>query len=357
MHLVCALWLSLLAGETPVKIEFHERLDTTARMPVVFSADGQWLLFFKRSAKEEDGISQLTFTYCLAKADGSASRALYTTPVDWDDYLNIVLANNSFSADGKRIAVATTDSGRGLRGESPGQVVPGILSLDDGRVTKVACELGATSGFDFAGDDFVFLDTTGINSGQGYRLKILKGDKTILLDDSKDRTAGNLQVSPDGTRAAFFTSIHPRSEHLTLRVVDLQTGKTHDSPEFRSQDVTFDGRVQIFWDAASEGAFVHVCTDKESKWPFELTYYNFATGKGTIATPERNLGATCVLDKNYLVVWHPDVGGCSLLNIGKKTLLPLPDQNYILGGRGNRVVIADLDRDAVYAAELQLPAE
>ena len=34
-------------------------------------------------------------------------------------------------------------------------------------------------------------------------------------------------------------------------------------------------------------------------------------------------------------------------------LIALPDHNYILGGRGDRVVVADLERNAVYAALLE----
>ena len=48
--------------------------------------------------------------------------------------------------------------------------------------------------------------------------------------------------------------------------------------------------------------------------------------------------------------------GCSVLDTVSGALARLPEYNYILGGRGNRVVVADLERNAVYAAAMRVSA-
>lgn len=353
--LTCALLAVALSQAEGVKVTYQQRLDAAARLPAVFSPDGRRLLYFKQEPAEGEGRSSQQFVYCLANVDGSQPREIFRSPVDWDDYLNTVTSNSAFAADGRRIAVATTDNGRKLREENPGKVVPGIYQPGQ-KIVPVACELGSTGGFGFAGDDLVFLDTVGINSGVGYRLKINRGDRVEVIEkDDTQAAAFALRVSPDATRVVFYTSEQARSHLVKLRMVDLKTRRAVQSPQFRAEDVTFDGTPQLFWDAAGEGVFCHVSTNKDSKWPFELTHYRFDTEKGFVATPKRNIGASAVLDERHVSVWHPDARGCSVLRLPQRVLLSMPSQNYILGGRGNRVVVADLDRDAVYAAVIELP--
>src|SRR5262245_30562162 len=135
------LCLALLAaGQTQIRVTYHERLDKAQRTPVVFSPDGRQILFVAGELKhEEDGRNRSLFSYCLANSDGTKQRKVFSSPVDWDDYLNAV-TDSSFSADGKSIAVATTDTGKTLRAEEPGRAVPGICSLD-GKVAALECEL------------------------------------------------------------------------------------------------------------------------------------------------------------------------------------------------------------------------
>lgn len=322
-------------------------------MPVVVSPNGEQILYFSGDEKSDgDGRERTTYFYTLAKIDGSDQRRLFETPADWDDFLNSV-TTSVFSADGKSIAVATTDNGKSLRAEMPGSAVPAICSLD-GKAQSVDCELGSTSGFGFAGNDFVYLDTPGIIAGQGYKLKVLRDGKTQEIDSDKERVAMCLRISPDGARVMFYTTEHIHSTAMRVRLVDLKTGEKLDSPEFNTQDATFDGRPQLFWDATGEGFFCHVSTHQESKWPYELTHFHFATGKGFIASPTRNVGATCVLDDKHVAVWQPDGRGCSVVNVTNLEQYFMPENNYILGGRGRHVVVADLERDAIYCAEVDL---
>jgi hypothetical protein len=348
--LCLALWV---VAQPQSRIEYHTRLDKAKRMPVVVSPDGEQVLYFSGDDKtDDDGRERPTYFYSLAKIDGSDQRRLFETPADWDDFLNTV-TTNAFSADGKSIAVATTNNGKSLRAEAPGLAIPGICSLD-GKVQPIECELGSTSGFGFAGNDFVFLDTPGIITGQGYKLKVLRDGKTQVIDSDKDRVAVCLRISPDGTRAMFFTTDHIHSTAMRVRVVDLKSGEKLDSPEFNTQDATFDGRPQLFWDATGEGFFCHVSTHAESKWPYELTHFNLASGKGFVASPTRNTGATCVLDDKHVAVWQPDGRGCSVVNVTNRDQYFLPENNYIIGGRGRQVIVADLERDAVYCATIEL---
>ncbi|MCA9269093.1 MAG: hypothetical protein KDA41_11510, partial [Planctomycetales bacterium] len=201
---------------------------------------------------------------------------------------------------------------------------------------------------------FVMLDTPGFNGGVGYQLKVIRGESVKTLDADLKRAAFCLRIAPDGGRAVFYLADHPQSSLVQLRFVDLRTGETQDSPVFRSQEATFDGRPQLFWDAAGEGVFCHVSRSMESKWPFELTRYDPTAKKGSLASQERNVGASCVLDQQHVAVWRPDGGGCSVVRWSDGFAYALPEYNYILGGRGRHVVVADLERDGVYAATLEL---
>lgn len=345
----------LAAGQSQIHVTYQGKLADAARMPAVVSPDGRRLLYFAQEVMDEEGRRRTRFAYCLADADGSNPQKLFRTPVDWDDYLNALISNASFSADGRHIAVATTDNGRPLRVEDPGKVVPGICDLA-GNVRLVKCSRGSTGGFGFAGDELVFLDTPGLNAGKGYQLKVLGDGRQRNVDADTTRAALCLRVAPDGEHAVFFTADEARSAQVRLRMVNLKTGQLVESPEFRSQQVTFDGRPQLFWDAAGEGVFCHVSTHQNSKWPFELTHYDLTTGEGFVVTPTRNVGASCVLDENHVAVWHPDGHGCSVVDVHQRKAIAMPQHNYLLGGRGRRVVVADLDRDAIYAAEIELPA-
>jgi hypothetical protein len=351
-HIVLCLAL-IATGQSQIRVDYHERLENAMRMPVIFSPDGRQILYFTGELKgNRNGRSVSQFTYCLANNDGTKPRKLFETPADWDDYLNTV-TSNSFSADGKSIAVATTDNGQTLRVEEPGKAVPAICDLD-GKVRPIECELGSTSGFGFAGNDLVWLDTPGITSGQGYKLKVLRDGKPQVVDESKELAAMCLRISADGTRAMFFVAEQIHSSAMRVRMVNLKSGEKIESPQFNTQDATFDGRPQLFWDTTGEGFFCHVSTHQESKWPFELTHFDFATGKGFVAAPTRNVGASCVLDEKHVAVWQPDGHGCSVVDVTKREQYFMPENNYILGGHGRRVVVADLERDAIYCAEIEL---
>ena len=192
----------------------------------------------------------------------------------------------------------------------------------------------------------------------GLRVKAAQiGELSYAVYAPREAAASALRISPNGSYAVFFISTHVASSIVQLRFVDLETGKVVDSPQFRSQNVTFDGRPQLFWDAEGQGVFCHVSTHARSKWPYELTHYKFADGKGEVVAPSRNIGASSTLGEGRIALWHPEAGGCSVLDLATLKLFRLPEHNYIIGGRGNRAVIADLERDAIYCATVDLADE
>jgi len=352
------------------KLAYHGRLDDALKMPVMLAPDGEHFVYFARAMVDVDGEERLQHEYRLADIDGRNERALFQSPIEWDDCLNAVTTSAMFSTDGKRMAVATTDNGRAMRDrENPGRTVPAVLELSDagdsvtGEPKKIPCERGSCGGFGFVRNDLLVLDTPGLLSGEGYRLVLHgketlgeenEGDEPRVIHSDEKLAASCLRISSSGDHAVFFVSRHVGSSIVRLRFVELSTGQIHDSPEFRSQNATFDGPPQLFWDTAGDGVYCHVSTQQRSKWPFELTHYNFRTGKGVVAAPMRNIGASCTLGEGLLALWHPDANGCSVLDVADGTLYRLPDHNYILGGRGRHVAVADLERGAVYAATITL---
>jgi hypothetical protein len=357
MHAILLIVAALAADEPQVKIHYHEKLNAAIRMPAVVSPDGQQLLYFSQERDEDEDEPRASYAYNLAQIDGSQSRTLYRTPVNWDGYLNALTSDHLFSADGQRVLVATTSSGQPLVGTDSelGEVLPAFCTAD-GKIETIKTELGSTTGFAFAGESVVFLDAPMPGRDVGYRLVVLHKGKRQTIDKSDAGVAFCLRVSPDNRRAMFFVGDRwANTDAVRVRVVDLRSGEPLDTPAFQSQDATFEGRPQLYWDAASEGMLCHVSTHPESKWPFELTHYSFKANKGVVATNSRNVGAACVLDENHVAVWLAEGSGCAVLRLADRKLLPLPDENFILGGRGRRVVVADLERDAIYAAEIELP--
>ena len=336
------------------KLTYHGRLKDALRMPVAVSPDEKKILYFVRVMEEAEGKARAKHAYQLADSDGSDQRLLFQTPVEWDDFLNAVTTQHAFSADGKRIVVATTDNGKSIRDQkNPGRAVPAIIN-EQGEAELVPCALGSCAGFGFLGNSLLVLDTPGLVSGQGYQLTWHKLSAAKVIHADEKAAAFCLRISPSGGQAAFFVSAHVGSAIVRIRVVNLNTGEIEDSPEFRSHSATFDGRPQLFWDESSEGVYCHVSTHARSKWPYELTHYNFRTRSGKVVAPRRNIGASAMLGGGKIAMWHPDAGGCSVLYRSQSKLYRLPEHNYILGGRGERVVVADLERNAVYSATLHL---
>lgn len=351
-------WLPLLLaaavlGQTDVKLTYHNQLEGAQRMPAIFSPDGTTISYFSRSVTPtEEGEPQIKHVYNLADADGGNQRVLFESPVEWDDFLNAVTSDQMFSSDGKRFAVATTDNGQPMRAETnPGRPVPAIVTAD-GEVEIISCELGSCGGFGFVDNGLLVLDTPGLISGEGYQLRLHASGESKVIQSEEKLAATCLRISPNGRRAAFFISSHVGSAMVRLRSVDLATGQPTDSPEFRSHHATFDGRPQLFWDDDSRGVYCHVSTHEQSKWPYELTHYHFDDRKGVVASPQRNIGVSCNLGSGRLAMWHPESDGCSILDTRTEKMAQLPEYNYIVGGRGQRVVVADLERNAVYAATL-----
>jgi hypothetical protein len=346
--LMVGLVLSIAAlVQTEVTLELHRSLEGAAQMPVVISPDGASILYFKRI---DDG-QQTRFVYCLADARGENQRELYATPVDWADPLLALLGASPFSTDG-RVAVATTLGGQGVRGEQPDKLRAGVIERD-GRLTKIACELDQCTGFDFAGDRLVFIDSNSDRDAPRYQVKIVEKDAVRVLA-SGDRMGWSLRVSSDGRRAAWWSLDEPARSRASIRVVDLESGKTAASPTFRTESATFSGLPRFLWDAAGETLFAHVSLTEDGPRPFQLTRYNPFIPQGERAAPD-NLAAVAMLDEGHLAVWKSDRRSSAALRVSDQRLFDLPAGLLVLGGRGAATVVWDVRANQATAATLRLP--
>jgi hypothetical protein len=344
------LLAALLLAQAEVTLTYREKLEGASRMPVAYSPDGKSFVYFKQY--QEDGATK--FVYMAAQSDGSRPRQLHATPVDSDDFLSSLTAPGMIAADG-RVVVLTTHNGRGLRSDDPGKIRPALIDAE-GKLARIDCELGWCGGAGFAGDRLVWLDTGDFRGGDaGYKLKMLTQGGSEVLAAGENDVGVVLRVSPDGTQAAFFVADRAKAGQVALRVVDLKSRRLASSPAFRTDDVTFDGLPVFFWDAAGKSLFCHVCTNQEARRPFELTRFDVAAARGSAVTRRENVGLVAVLDDDYAAAWLADGSGCTLVRFRDQKLFPLPTNGYILGGKGGHVVVADLDRNGVFAAELNLP--
>ena len=355
-----ALLLSTaLLGQGHAKLEYHQRLDHAVHMPVAVSPDGKKLLYFTRKTTATDmelDSEEAECVYTLADIDGANQRILFESPVE-EMFLNSLVTDRSFSADGKEIVVATTDNGQSLTNQQDGgQLLPLVIS-QDGKNQRIKCELGSCGGFGFLKQGLLVLDTPGLLGGVGYRLSLHKDGEVQRIQSDDKVAASCLRISPDGAKAAFFISSHVASGVVRLRCVDLSSGKAIDSPEFRSHSATFAGRPQLFWDDTSEGVYCHVSTHPQSSWPNEATHYNFDQQAGSVIPARRESHLSCTLGDGLVGFWDLDGDTSSVWDSKTKTFYQLPEGNYVLGGRGDRMVVADDERQAVYATSVKLTAE
>jgi hypothetical protein len=184
------------------------------------------------------------------------------------------------------------------------------------------------------------------------------GKTTEVIHEDKGVGAAILRASPDGSKVAFLvldtTNQRARGEFV-LRVVDLKTKRAVNSEKFRSDDVTFDGPPLFYWDAEGKGLFYHQCPDQGGKKPCALMYFDVGKKKADRVLAEDNVAVLAILDKGHAAVLMLDRQRCGILRLSDRKVFPLPEGQFVFGGLGTRVVVADRKTRAVYCAELELP--
>jgi hypothetical protein len=339
--------ISLLAAlfclQDEVRITRHGKLDAAQGLPVAVSADGKRIVYVKKDGE--------AFVYMTADGEGKNAKELFKTPVDWDDMLVHYIAG-SISADGLKVAVATTKDDGGVR-QAKDPIRVAVVGAD-GKAVKIESDLNWCSGFGWAGERLVFLDSADLRAEKkGYALRAWDGKKTEEIQDSGDEIGVVLQVSPDGSKAAFFTG-EPRNGSFRLRVVDLKTKAVTDSEEFRSDDVSYDGPPLFYWDAEGKGLFYHACP-AQGKRPFSLMRFDVAKKTAEKAVDEDDVAMMAVLDKEWVAVQRFEAKRAAVLRLADKKLLSLQGRVTVIGGAGRRAVIYDADTKEVAAATLELP--
>ena len=64
---------------------------------------------------------------------------------------------------------------------------------------------------------------------------------------------------------------------------------------------------------------------------------------------------TAVLDANHLAILINETKSSSILRLSDGKLYPLVEDQIVLGGHGNRVVLSSRTSGETYAAEIELP--
>jgi len=331
--------LIALACQDEVKVTPKEKLEGAAAMPAVVSPDGKSILYFRQADRK--------FVYVLADADGKGARDLYASGVDWDDILNGTTGASTFSADGTRVAVLGTKDDQAHRKEK--DPLRALACGLDGKAVKIDAD-GDALAVAFAGDRVIFIDSKMPEmegESPGYKLKAWDGKATaVVLDVARDG-AFSLTASPDGARAAFITM---GADGMRVRVVDLKSGAAADSEAFRSDDVTFDGAPVIYWDAAGKGVYAHRCPVRGKK-PFSLVRFDPEKALETLLE-DKNVAVTAALDAEHLAVVLVDEKRGGVLRLADRKIFRLPENQWVLGGRGRRVVLYDQKAREARVAEI-----
>ena len=305
--------------------------------PILVSPDGKSLLYAFRVKEGEKSYS----TYVRCDADGKNPVELANSGLAWDDMWAGIMDPAQFSSDSTRVLVGLTKDEASFRG---GAALRAFVLDPEGKRTAVPGSRGTTMGFGFVRKDQVLtLDTGHLRkgTGKGYSLQLWDGKAQTTLLSSEDERALVLRISPDRKRAAFL-KIGARGQlGLTVVVYDLGTKKTHTSPPFRSDDVTYDGPPLICWDGASRGVFFHWV---RSKRDFDLCRFDPQTGK--IEALAHNLGVMAVLDEDRLAVLQGRKSS-GVYSLSKRTLTTFAEVPYLVGGRGDRVITLGKDKPGV----------
>jgi hypothetical protein len=338
-------------------VELLEKLgDRIGILPAV-SPDGKLILYFKEGEK---AVRRATFTYMLADADGKQPRELFRSPIDFDDVLVGMVGQGTFSADGKSVAIVTTDDGKPLDSQLH-RLRPGVCTLD-GKVQTIGVEGGLT-GIAFAENRLLFLDCGAFdrnNAKAGYKLKVWDGKAATVVHEDTAAGAAVLRSSPDGSKAAFFLIDLPRGkekEAFRLRVVDLKAKTAVTSDAFDTDDFFFDGAPLFYWSADGASLFYHVRKSDAVGRDFVTTRFDLKSKQSSRVGKADNMAVFAVLDEKHLAVALMKEQKVGVFRLTDDKFLPLPEGQIILGGSGSRVVVADQKTRALYAAKLQFPGK
>lgn len=326
------------------EIELREAKSTVIKRlpkldsPVVFSRDGSSILYVL------DGKGDQPNVYVRANADGEDAVELFTTPVGWDDMFACFMGPGSFSADGKRVLVLTTEGGKRFRDGDP---LRALVLDEQGNQTKLPAPNGCCLGFGFVGSQVLTLDGANFRQKRvpGYSLRSWKGIEPTELVSSKEHMAIGLRVSPDQTKVAYF--VVTRREGC-VEVYDLNAKTTTRSEFFRSDDVTWDGPPIMAWDHESKGVYVHVVRSKKD---FDLSRFDLKTKKMEVVA--KNLGLCYPLDGGRLAVVQPwDKAG--IFRLKDRTFHVIPDGYFIAGGHGKRLAVVSKDQQQPDLADVEM---
>jgi hypothetical protein len=227
----------------------------------------------------------------------------------------------------------------------------------EGRMTKIDSELGAITGFGFAENELLFLDSTSVRGpeekARGYRLNMWDGKQQQTLLQSEEGLAAFLHVSPTKRHAAFL-ELNPAEGRFRLRVVDLKTGNASDSDWFSSGDYIFDGGPAFYWDAKGQGVFYHQCKGGWSKKPFSLMRYDLETKTSAEVKTHANTAVVAVLDEDHLAVSRLPDASSGVLRLSDGKTFVLPDRSRVIGGNGRYVALVNIDTMKVDIARIEL---
>lgn len=332
-----------------VKLTVVGTLSAKRIMPVVYAYDGRCLLYF---TELKGGL----FDYWQADADGADPRRIFRIPVasdSWDDYLN-PMTGPSFSSKDGRVAVLTTRNNQ-PEDRDQNRMRVGVLHAD-GQLTKIDSELGQITGFGFAGDELIYLDSGGHpgTNGKGYKLKAWDGKETRTLLHSENGLAMVLHVSPTNQHAAFFEISQPELK-FRLRVVDLKKKQTSDSDWFLSSDFTFDGAPIFHWSANGKDLFYpQYSADsadsaegiKRGEDAFSLMRFDPQTRTSHKLPGADNTAVVAVLDEDHLAVQN------GILRISDGKLFAL--RGRALGGHAHYIAYVNYETFKLEIARFEL---
>lgn len=337
--------------QAPVELKRVGVLKGAGVVPVAFSPDGKKLVYIKWHYNPT--TRKRVHIYVRVDADCKNPTEIFTTPVDSDSVLVGLAGRGMFSKDGKNLAAITTRNGLSYR-RKKGPLSVVVLDAQ-GNLKKIAMTLPQATGFAYAGNTLVVLETHGLRRRQGgYRLVAHTGRQQEVLDKDAQGFAVRVRASADGKKVALL-KFDLVNRKLVIRIVDLKTKKAIETPGFRSEDLAFKGEMPLFyWDANSAGVYYHARLHA-TKHPFALMRFDIKTKTANRFVARDDMAVAAVLDANHLVVHRRKPKRAGILRISDKRVFPIIAQGRVLGGWGNRIVVYDGRTRAYCVATFTLP--
>jgi WD40 repeat protein/DNA-binding SARP family transcriptional activator len=333
-------------------------ISPTSLISLIGFHDGTLILWDVMEAREirrfeghTDVVSDVVFSPDGTKA---LSASYDTTAIVWEvetgeilsrfEGHNGLLRGAAFSPDGKTVATG------GFVGIDAEDIVnPGELIIWDPRtgeeISRLEGHPSAVEDLEFSHDGTKLLASSGMFSSISNLSSLYYWDlssKEIIFDIPLESDAYDLEISPDGSKAAYGTI-------STVEIIDLETGSTQSTiSDFSAYPrsvnwsplgdmlVTIDsnGKFQVWgYPTLAPIAQAHIHLHQSGSWS-----ESFYAGPRVSLSPDGRY-AVSVADDNQLVIWdlkhageirsfygHQDfIGGISIT----------PDGQYILSGSGS----------------------